>query len=184
MLLYRVSPVDPGAARGEPYHPGYVPASSGAHRVDNPEMYDTLYLSGSAAGAVAEAFGTMAVWGDYLTEHPRGFTRRLATFELTDRPVLDLDDPAALGHRSIRPARVVTRDRSTTQQWAAAAFAEGAWGGISWWSYYDPEWMSLGLWCEPSRGAIDGLDLVDTEGIGAGHPAVAAAERALLRQWS
>ncbi len=184
MQLYRISPIYSGAAEGEPYHPGYVPASSGAHRIDNPEMYDTLYLSDSAAGAVAEAFGAMAVWGDYLTEHPRGFTRRLATFELTGRPVLDLDDPLALVRRKIRPSRVVTRDRPTTQQWAAVAFAEGTWAGISWWSYYSPEWASLGLWCAPSGGAIDGLDLVDSEEIGAGHPAVIAAEQALLRRWA
>jgi hypothetical protein len=60
--LYRVCPVDPSARPGFPYHPGFVPRSTGQHRIDNPELYDTLYVSAAATGAVAERFGIFAAW--------------------------------------------------------------------------------------------------------------------------
>lgn len=184
MLLHRVGPVDPQAITGESYHPAFVPPSSGQHRIDNPTRYDVLYLSTSRAGAVAEAFGTSAEWGDFLTEHPKRFTRLLATFDLPDRLILlDLDDAGALARRSLRPSRVVTRDRTTTQDWALDAHDEGAWAGISWWSYYDPDWTSCGLWCEPGAGTIDALGLLDLESIDGDHDAVIEASAALLRAW-
>lgn len=185
MFLYRVCPVDPTASAGQPHHPAYVPASSGQHRIDDPESYDTLYLSGEPAGAVAERFGMFPQWGDWLTDHPRGFTLRLATFELPDeRPVLDLDDADALRERSLRPSRVVTRDRATTQGWARGAFEEGRWAGVAWWSYHDPDWTSCGLWCTPGASTIDGLTLVAVEALAGGHPAVVEAGRSLLRVWA
>lgn len=185
MLLHRVCPVDPAARPGRPYHPAYVPASAGQHRIDDPEAYDCLYLSADAAGAVAERFAAFPDWGDWLTDHPRGFTLCLVTFELPDdRPVLDLDDAAALAARGLRPSRVVTRDRATTQAWARAAYDEGRWAGVSWWSYHDPDWTTCGLWCAPGAGAVEGLDVVGVEALHAGHPAVTEAVQTLLRAWT
>lgn len=89
-----------------------------------------------------------------MLDHPRGFESRLVTFDLgADRTLLDLDDPAALAERGLRPSRVVTRDRQMTQAWAAAIHAEGSWAGISWWSYYDPEWRPAGFGARPARGS-------------------------------
>lgn len=134
---------------------------------------------------MAERFGAFADWGDWLVEHPRGFATRLVTFELTeDRALLNLDDPKALLERSLRPSRVVTRDRRTTQAWAGEIFEEGAWAGVSWWSYYNPDWQSCALWCEPGAGVIPGLKVVGVEQLHAGHEAVAEAERCLLRKWA
>lgn len=184
MHLYRVCPVDPEAAEGSPYHPGSVPRSSGQHRIDNPDRYDTLYVALSAAGAVAERFGLFAQWGDWLLEHPRGFTAQLVTFDLSDdRPLLDLDDAGELAARAMRPSRVVTRDRTTTQAWAARAHGEDRWAGVSWWSYYDPDWTSCGLWCPPGASLIEGLSVVGVEELGGEHPAVGEAGHALLRHW-
>ncbi|MHB1534881.1 MAG: RES domain-containing protein [Acidimicrobiales bacterium] len=162
-----------------------MPRSSGQHRIDNLDRYDTLYVSATAPGAVAERFGAFREWGDWLLEHPRSFDARLVTFDLPDeRPLLDLDDAHHLVERSLRPSRVVTRDRQVTQTWAVAAHDESRWAGISWWSYYNPDWASGGLWCKPGEGIIAGLDLVGVESLGAGHPAVIEAGRALLRPWT
>jgi len=183
--LYRVCPVDPAAMQGSPYHPGFVPRSTGQHRIDNPERYDTLYLAGSVAGAVAERFGTFASWGDWLLEHPRGFTARLVTFDLSDdRGVLDLDDAGELVARSLRPSRIVTRDRATTQAWAARLHGEGRWAGVSWWSFYDPDWASCALWCPPGAAVIEGLAVADVATLSGDHPAVVEASRSLLRHWT
>ncbi len=185
MRLYRVCPVDPAAARGNPYHPGFVPRSSGQHRVDNPDRYNTLYLAGSPAGAVAERFGAFAHWGDWLLEHPRGFSARLVTFDLSDdRRVLDLDNPDELAARMLRPSRVVTRDRITTQAWAARVHDEARWVGVSWWSFYNPDWTACGLWSPPDASTVEGLAVVHIETLDGEHPAVVEAGRSLLRRWT
>ncbi|MGH7920788.1 MAG: RES family NAD+ phosphorylase [Candidatus Dormibacteraceae bacterium] len=185
MRLYRVCPVDPTTAPRQPYHPSFVPRSSGQHRIDNAERYDTLYLSAQAPGAVAERFGTFLEWGDWLLEHPRGFNAQLVAFELDEaRRVLDLDDAGTLLERSLRPSRVITRDRRTTQAWASDIHDEGRWAGVSWWSYYNPDWASCGLWCPPGEGSIRGLLVVSVEPLAARHPAVIEASQVLLRPWS
>lgn len=63
-----------------------------------------------------------------------------------DLAVLDLDDPEVLLEWSLRPSSVVSRDRDSTQQWAGAIHATGDYDGLSWWSFYEPRWASLGLW--------------------------------------
>lgn len=184
MLLHRVGPVDLSAAAGEPYHPAFVPRSTGHHRIDNLDLYDTLYLSRDAPGAVAERFGTFPAWGDWLTDHPGGHRVRLTTFDLdADRPMLDLDHAAALVARSLKPSRVVTRNRTTTQAWAAEAFAERTWSGVAWWSYYDPDWSSCGLWCPPGEATIEGLTVSAVEDLHADHPAIITAGAFLMRTW-
>lgn len=58
------------------------------------------------------------------------------------------------------------------------------WSGISWWSWYNPDWFSCGLWCDRSREAIGGLALIDVEELDGDHEAVGAAGQVLLRRWS
>lgn len=149
MLLYRVFPWLAGAAEGEPGHPLHVPEPRGAGRADNADRYRVLYLSSAPAGAVSEAFGSLALWtpGMFLRPDLPGSRRSLATYEIADeRPVFDLDDPSALTSLALRPSQVVTRDRQVTQRWALTVYAQGRWSGVRWWSYYDPQWYSYAVW--------------------------------------
>ena len=147
--LYRVFPWVEGASPGEPGHPLYVSGPQGHGRVDNPEEYLTLYACDEPDGAVGEAFGNHAVWTPDLLEGPPALPdsrRALAVIDAKAVEVVDLDDPAALSERTLRPSQVVTRNRPVTQRWALSIFHEARWGGVRWWSYHDPEWGSFGLW--------------------------------------
>ncbi len=147
--LYRVFPWVENAATGEPGHPLYVARPQGHGRVDNPERYLTLYASDDPDGAIGEAFGNHAVWTRDLLGGPPalpGSQRALAVIHAAKVDVLDLDDPAVLSERRLRPSKVVTRQREVTQRWALEILHETRWGGVRWWSYHDPEWGSFGLW--------------------------------------
>lgn len=178
MKLYRVLPYRPDAAEGERGHPLFVPAPSGAGRVDSPGNYDVLYLSSAPAGAVAEAFGGIPLWTAAMLRTPsfqRGY-RAVATYELPDRlSILDLDDADALKRLRLRPSDVVTRDRAVTQRWALAAYLERRWIGVRWWSYYDPNWYSYALW-DRRRLTLSGVEALSLD-----HPAVAEAAAVLQR---
>ena len=72
------------ARRGQPGHPAFVPGG-GAGRIDNPEHYQTLYLSDGPGGACAEAFFYKSIWeASMLRGSPslRGSVQAVATFEL------------------------------------------------------------------------------------------------------
>ncbi|MBI4728170.1 MAG: RES family NAD+ phosphorylase [Acidobacteria bacterium] len=177
--LYRVFPWLPGARAGDPGHPPYVPRPQGAGRINNPEAYLVLYASDSPVGAVAEAFGNHSVWTEHLLAGRRDMPRSrmaLAAYEI-GAPVLDLDDPAVLRARGLRPSRVVTRDRPRTQRWALDLFRERRWAGLRWWSYYDPDWGSHGVW-DPAC-----LVLAEVVPLTADHPALVDALRILHRPW-
>lgn len=155
------------AEPGEPGHPHYVGLPQGQGRVDNPEHYLTLYLSDDPLGAIGEAFGNHSIWTSDLLSGPpalAGSVRALATFESSDVVVIDLDDPQALLDRALRPSRVVTRHRGTTQNWALKIFREGMWDGVRWWSFHNPEWGSFGLWHLNSLELVDVIALADQVG--------------------
>jgi RES domain-containing protein len=134
-LLYRVFPhvrdVPPGAAGSALFIP-----PQGGGRLDNPDLFQVLYLSDSAAGAIAEA------------------------------AVCDLDDARQLLELDLRPSQVVSRVYQTTRSWARRIYTAGQpgvgrWSGVTWWSYYDPRWKSYGLW-ETDRlrhEAVEALNL-------------------------
>jgi RES domain-containing protein len=153
----------------------------GAGRVDNPAHYRVLYASDCATGAVAEAFGNHDQWTDQLLagrpDLP-GSRTALAEFEAHDLAALDLDDPQALLERELRPSRVVTRDRTVTQEWALRIYREERWGGIRWWSYHDPRAGSFGIW-DTGRLRARRVVALDRE-----HPSVVAAAALLRRRWS
>lgn len=170
-----------GARPGTPGHPLYVPARQRAGRVDNPDHYRVLYLADNDVGAIAEAFGSFELWTPAMLGESSslpGSRRCLAAYEVPDDlPVLNLDDPAALLQRGLRLSQVVTRAREVTQAWALGIFREGRFAGVRWWSYYSPDWGSLGLW-DHSRlevGAIRPLT-VDS-------PELLRAREALMRSW-
>jgi hypothetical protein len=177
--LYRVLPYLHDAERGEPGHPLHVPPSIGAGRIDNPERYDVLYVGDNPACAVAEAFGWAPRWTAGLLRGPPalpGSMRALVTYELPDdTAICDLDDADRLVELALRPSRVVTRDRAVTQAWALDLFARGEFVGARWWSYYDPEWGSLGLWA-PAQ-----LTVAHVAPLTVDHPALLDAAAAIVR---
>lgn len=149
MRLYRVFPHLPAAKPGEPGHPLYVPRPQGAGRIDNPDLYEAIYLGDSAICAVTETFGNLRIWTPkmFLAPYLPGSRRALGTYELPDAaPAADLDDPAVLLSLGLRPSRVITRTRAVTQGWARTLFERHQWIGVRWWSYYNPDWYAYGLW--------------------------------------
>lgn len=179
MELYRVIPHLDDAAPDAPGGPMHVPSLQGGGRVDNPEHYRVLYLSDALDGAVGEAFGLWDIWTDeLLMGHPSlaGSVTALATYRFDGEP-LDLDDPAVLVERSLRPSRVVTRNRETTQRWALDIWRERRWPGVRWWSFWWPEWGSVGLW------ALDELTALDVSPLSREHPALLDAQSTLNRPW-
>lgn len=112
-----------------------------------------LYAGDTVEGAVAETFGRFDVWDAAVIEArpARGDLPNslyaVATYEVAEaRPLCNLDDAAELQRRSLRPSRVVTRDRSITQRWATEIFSSAHFAGVSWWSCYEPGWRSIGIW--------------------------------------
>ena len=155
-----------------------MPSPPGRGRIDAPGLYDVLYLSDAAAGAVAEGFGRLTPWSELMLRVPAmpGAVRVVARYELADGArVLDLDDVASLVDLGIRPSDVVTRDRTVTQSWARKAYARRQWAGVRWWSYYDPRWYAYGLWDRRD------LVVVGVEQLSMEHPAVVEAATALRR---
>ena len=180
MQLYRVAPHLPGARRGQPFHPLFVPPSVGSNRVDNPELYDVLYVGDAAAGAVAEAFGWRPTWSAGMLRGPRSVPETVQALIEYDAPdqtfaVCDLDDASRLVGLKLRPSQVVTRDRQVTQTWAARIFSGGQYAGVRWWSYYDPQWGSLGLW------DVGGIRVRKVTPLTMDHPAVIEAAAVLNR---
>lgn len=150
MKFWRVCNWIPGAKPGENGHPLYVWPRQGAGRVDDPDSeYRVLYVGDSAEGAASEAFGQYAKWTPAVLEPPPSMAgeavKALVQYE-GDAEILDLDDPYALQDIGLRPSGVVTRNRGSTQQWARGIYDRGAHQGVSWWSYYGPQWASVGLW--------------------------------------
>lgn len=148
-LLYRVFPYLATAALDEPGGPVHIPPQGGG-RIDNPGIYSILYSSDAPAGAIAEAFGRFAEWnGAILEGSPSlpGSARAIARFHLPDDAlVCNLDDPSLLQALGLRPSDVVSRDYTRCRAWARRIHEQGRWFGVRWWSYYDSQWASFGLW--------------------------------------
>jgi len=147
MRLYRVIPYDASAAPTERGGALFVPAG-GTNRIDNPDLYDVLYLAGTHEAAIAETFGRIPLWTPDTFVHGSGRAHALLTYEIpNDIALFELDDVDALKSIGIKkPSSVVTRDRVKTQAWARTIFETGRYAGASWWSYYGPDWTVMGLW--------------------------------------
>ena len=99
--------------------------------------------------------------------------------------MLDLDDPAELLERSLRPTQIVTRNLSVTQAWGSRIWNERdphdstrrRWQAVQWWSYHRPFWDVLGSWEQPELDHVEDLDLDHA----ADHAAVRDAAAALVR---
>jgi len=176
--LYRVFPFLAGAAADESGGALYVPPQGGG-RLDNPDLFTVLYLSNSPAGAVAEAFGRFPEWTPSILSGspslPRS-ARAMGRYRLArDARVCDLDDPRRLLTLELRPSDVVSRDYGRTRAWARRIYERGAWAGVSWWSYYDPRWSSIGLW-DTRRLAIEEVRALQLD-----DAAVLEASRTIVR---
>lgn len=178
MRRYRVIPYDESVAPAEPGGALFVPAGGG-NRLDNPDLYDVLYVAAVPEAAVAESFGRIPLWTPETFVHGSGRPQQLVTYELADNvKVFDLDDVASLQGLGIaRPTEVVTRNRARTQSWARAIFERGGYAGASWWSYYEPEWTVMGLWERSSITVVGAPEILDVD-----HGAVRNAAATIARQ--
>jgi hypothetical protein len=175
MRLYRVLYHVPGAAPNEPGGVFFIPHQGGG-RIDNPADYDVLYAGDSQAGVCAEVFNRGKYRKEWKPEMLRGLPgipssrRVLAWYDVDDAAAIcDLDDPRQLVARTMRPSHVITRDYARSQAWALRLFEEMRWAGVSWWSYHDARWTSVGLW---QRTAITSFGFED---LTIDHPALIEA---------
>jgi hypothetical protein len=179
VTVYRVFPFDEGAAPNDRGGALFVPPSSGFGRIDNPDLYDVLYVAKFPEAAVAEVFGRLGVWRAATFQHGSGLPYAIASYEVAaSSDIFNLNDIDAL--RSIgvtRPTDIVTRDRATTQAWATAIFGLKRYAGAQWWSYYDPDWPVLGLWERRDLTVTDAPRILT-----AASPVVQSAAAAIVRQ--
>ena len=176
--FHRVFPFLAGVKPEEPGGALYIPAQ-GSGRIDNPDLYSVLYLSDSAAGAIAEAFGRFPEWTSAIlggAPSLPGSVRAIARYRLDDNaPICDLDDPDQLRQIGIRPSEVVSRDYARTRAWARRIHEQERWIGVRWWSYYEPQWASAGLW-DISQLVLDDIRVLRLD-----DPALIEASRAIVR---
>ena len=178
-VVYRVFPFLDSARPDEPGGALYIPPQ-GAGRLDNPDTFSVLYLSDAASGAIAEALGRCPEWTPgVLCGSPAlpASTRALASYALPDdAAICNLDDPLQVNKLGLRPSDVVSRDYVRTRAWALRIFQEKRWIGARWWSYYEPQWSSIGLW------DIRQLVVTDIQVLHLEHAAVVEASRAIVRR--
>lgn len=179
-MLYRVFPLQPGAAEGAPGGPLFVARDrQGSGRHDNPDLYGALYATRSPESAVAErlqAFRGRSI-GDEAFRRADG--TRLALVGIDEGAlagVADLDDPTELSARRLRPSHVASRHRKVTQRIAAEAFGGGA-TGLSWWSVLDSDWINVTLFAERCRSVLSVA--TEPEPLRGEHPAVTTAAQAI-----
>ena len=151
MELYRVFEWDGSSTGRTDGGPLFVARTwQGRGRHDNPSQFGAWYCSRHPLSAVAESLQRFR--GQALDEddfsRPDGRVKALVGLEIDDSVALvDLDDPAELSARHLRPSHVATLQRATTQQIAASLFREGA-TGISWWSTLEAAWTNVTLFYE------------------------------------
>jgi RES domain len=120
----------------------------GEGRHDAPALYGCLYVSSEPVSAVVEQLAGLtgtSIDARDLSRH--GLPLALAAVELDDgAELLDLDDPAVLVQEELRPSRVATGDRATTQGQASELFQRhGEVVGLRWWSTFESLWPNITL---------------------------------------
>jgi hypothetical protein len=159
-MLYRLFPWSPSAEPREPGGALHAPRfDQGDGRHDNPGVYGALYLSRTAISPVAEFLR------EYLGRPldlrkllEGGSPTALAIIDEGGLPgLIDLDQPANLVTRQLRPSGVATRTRKHTQRLALNLYQEGA-EGFEWWSTIESSWINVTVFDE--RGG-DRLQLVE-----------------------
>jgi hypothetical protein len=135
---------------------------------------------------VGEVFGDLSIWASNAFDYRRSDNRRcLVTYELDDtRTLLDLDDSATLTSLALRPTDVVKRNRDRTQEVALQLWLDRertGHAGLTWWSYWRPEWTVSVLWSNDLDNSFAGLDVVEVELLTSDHPAVQIAADVMHR---
>lgn len=122
----------------------------GAGRHDAPDLYGAWYCAADPVAAVAERIQQLRgqTLGNDDFRRLGNLTLALVGLRLDSSVALvDLDDPAQLVARHLRPSQVATRRRAPTQQLARNIFAEGV-GGMLWWSTLSADWTNVTLFYE------------------------------------
>ncbi len=146
MRACRVFPYSAAALAADPGGALFLPPGGGG-RVDNQDLYRAFYVSSHAEGCVAEVFGRVPVWDPTLFVHPNGLPYALATYEIDDDSRLfALDNAEHLLRLGLKPSDVVRRDLERSQRWARDIYEAHEWDGISWWSFYGPQWQNIAIW--------------------------------------
>ena len=149
MILHRCFAWNDRAGDAGPDGPLWFPRIyQGEGRHDNPDRYGCLYLSASPLSTVVEQLARFR--GQRLLPsllRRRGLPLALADLELDDdAELVDLDDPVVLRRERLRPSRVATRDRATTQPQALALHdRHRRAAGLRWWSTYEAGWINVTL---------------------------------------
>jgi hypothetical protein len=147
--LYRCFAWNAQAKPAEPDGPLWIPRSlQGDGRHDNPDLFGCLYLSERDVSPVVEQLARFR--GNELTSpllRRRGLPLALAEIDLADADALiDLDDPKVLQRERMRPSRVATKQRGTTQPQARMLYERHASAaGLRWWSPFEALWMNVTL---------------------------------------
>jgi hypothetical protein len=106
-----------------------------------------------------------------------GSVRALARYELgAGESLCNLDDARQLLRLRLRPSDVVSRNYDRTRAWARPIFETRIWAGVSWWSYYDPQWTSVGLW------KTDQLVLAEVRELRLDDSVIRDASRVIIRR--
>ncbi len=180
MKLYRCFPHSPSAKKSDPGHALFISESRSTGRINNPDIYQSSYWSAQPECAVAEVYGSSAVWSPatfFGLPQMRDSYQAIATIEIPDvLQLFTMDDARNLLKLKLRASRVVTRNNETTQAWARKIYNEGSYAGITWWSIWWPEWQSLGLW------NIQQARVVKVERLDVDHEAVIAAADVLNKR--
>jgi len=172
VTLYRAFAWREAARADEPDGPLWFPRIfQGDGRHDNPDAYGCLYLSDRPESCIVEqlaAFRGQRLIPSVLRR--RGLPLALAQLELDDRAELvDLDDPAVLMRERLRPSRVATRDRTTTQPRALELHrAHQKTAGLRWWSSWEALWINVTLFDRATKA----LSLTDVAVLTLDHPAL------------
>jgi hypothetical protein len=145
LILHRCFAWNERARADQPDSPLWFPrVFQGDGRHDNPETYGCLYLTDREASAVIEQLARFR--GQRLIEAMlvrRTLPLALAEIDLADdADVVDLDDPAVLRRRRLRPSLVATRDRTVTQPQALAVYRDTEAVGLRWWSIHESLWAN------------------------------------------
>ena len=178
MILYRCFAWNERARPEQPDSPLWFPrVFQGDGRHDNPDVYGCLYLSEREASGVIEQlarFRTQRLIPELLVR--RGLPLAVAAIDLPDdAPLVDLDDPAELRRRRLRPSRIATRDRSITQPQALSVYRDTDAAGIRWWSIHESLWANYTVFDR----AVRRLRVHDIRRLALDDPAVAEASEFL-----
>lgn len=176
MICWRATALDPAAQDRERGGMLWFPRRlQGEGRHDNPDLYGCLYAAAEPVGAIAETLAPFRGSGrlDPSMLRRAGRPLYLGKLVLADGAgVLDLDDPEVLVREDLRPSRVATRHRSSTQRQAARLHdAHPEVVALRWWSTIESMLLNLTIF---DRGARM-LEVQDRRKISLEDPEVSAA---------